>query len=270
MTVSKISKVNASLETQRTALINHPIYDNITTLRELKIFMEHHVFAVWDFMSLLKSLQKQLAGPAMPWLPPENRTAIRLINEIVLGEESDETPDGKFSSHFELYLQSMTDCGANVASINEFLNLIRRCVSVREAAAQTNVPRSVRLFLDNTFDTIESQQTIRIAAAFTFGREDLLPAIFEKIVDRLNLQNHGKLDNFRYYLNRHIELDAEHHGPMAERMIESLCGDNASNWQLAKLAARDALQARLCLWDGMHQQIQIARLSHQESFSLQS
>ena len=96
MTVSKISKVNASLETQRTALINHPIYDNITTLRELKIFMEHHVYAVWDFMSLLKSLQKQLAGPVMPWLPPDNRTAIRLINEIVLGEESDETPDGKF------------------------------------------------------------------------------------------------------------------------------------------------------------------------------
>lgn len=270
MTVSKISKVNASLETQRAALINHPIYDDITTLRELKIFMEHHVYAVWDFMSLLKSLQRQLAGPVLPWLPPENRTAIRLINEIVLGEESDETPDGNFSSHFELYLQSMTDCGADVSSVNEFLNLIRRCVSVRDAAGQINVPLSVRSFLNNTFDTIESQQIIRIASAFTFGREDLLPAIFEKIVERLNLQNHGKLDNFRYYLNRHIELDAEHHGPMAERMIESLCGDNASNWHLVEVAARDALQARLCLWNGMHRQIQDARMSNQQSFSLQS
>ncbi|MDA7859127.1 DUF3050 domain-containing protein [bacterium] len=263
ITVNKIAKVSSSLATQRLALINHPIYDDINTLRELQIFMEHHVYAVWDFMSLLKSLQQRLTGSAIPWLPSKNKTAARLINEIVLGEESDETADGRFSSHFELYLSSMNDCGANVAAIRDFLNLIRQGTSVKAALTQTKAPPSVQVFLGNTFATIESKETIRIASAFTFGREDLLPSIFEKIVNQLNSKNHGKLDNFRYYLNRHIELDADHHGPMAEQMMASLCGESTSNWHLAELAAKDALQARLCLWDGMHQQIQDARSGRQ-------
>lgn len=261
---NQISKVSRSLETHRSALINHPIYSDINTLGDLQIFMESHVYAVWDFMSLLKSLQQRLTGSSVPWLPSQNTIATRLINEIVLGEESDETADGKFRSHFELYLSSMDDCGANVAKIKNFLKLIREGVSVRKTLTQTNAPPSVKSFLDNTFATIESEETIRIASAFTFGREDLIPSIFQKIVDQLNLKNHGKLDNFRYYLNRHIELDSEQHGPMAEQMMESLCGDSASNWHLAELAAKDALQARICLWDGMHQQIQIARAGQQE------
>eukprot|EP01047_Picozoa_sp_COSAG01_P003339 COSAG01_NODE_97_length_26660_cov_100.642935_11_plen_271_part_00 len=268
-TDSKILKINASLEPQRLALVNHPIYEDISTLRDLQIFMEHHVYAVWDFMSLLKSLQQQITGSTTPWLPSNNKVATRLINEIVLGEESDETTDGKFSSHFEMYLRSMIDCGASVSPINDFLNLVRDGVDVRDAVSRVDAPPSVQTFVGNTFSTIESNQTVRIAAAFTFGREDLLPAIFEKIVDRLNLRNHGKLDNFRYYLNRHIELDADEHGPMAERMVESLCGSSTINWQLAELAAKDALQARLCMWDGMHQRIQAAGHA-QLSLNLQS
>jgi hypothetical protein len=268
-TFSKISKINASLESQRIALVNHPVYEDIRTLDDLRIFMEHHVYAVWDFMSLLKSLQRQITGSSIPWLPSGNTAATRLINEIVLGEESDEMTDGQFSSHFEMYLQSMLDCGASLSPISDFLNLLRNGVPVRDAIAEINAPTSVQTFVSSTFSTIESNQTVRIAAAFTFGREDLLPAIFEKIVDRLNLRNDGKLDNFRYYLNRHIELDAEQHGPMAERMIASLCGDSAVNWHMAELAAKDALQARQCMWDGMHQQIKTVAVN-QRSLRLQS
>lgn len=268
-TGSKIAQINANLKVQRTALINHAIYEDINTLRDLQIFMEHHVFAVWDFMSLLKSLQQQLTGSAIPWLPSENKVATRLINEIVLGEESDQRSDGAFSSHFEMYLQSMTDCGASVSSITDFLNFLREGVAVSEALRRINAPLPVQTFVASTFSTIESNQTVRIAAAFTFGREDLLPAIFERIVDQLNLKNHGKLDNFRYYLNRHIELDSEEHGPMAERMIESLCGNSSVNWHLAELAAKDALQARLSLWDGMHQQLKTSGL-RQASLRLQT
>ncbi|MCP4097148.1 MAG: DUF3050 domain-containing protein [Planctomycetaceae bacterium] len=265
----KISKINASLEPQRMALVNHPIYEDISTLCDLRIFMEYHVYAVWDFMSLLKSLQQQITGSTIPWLPSSDKTATRLINEIVLGEESDVTTDGEFSSHFEMYLQSMVDCGANISPVNDFLNLVRDKVAVRDAVAEIDAPLSVQTFVGNTFSTIESNQTVRIAAAFTFGREDLLPAIFEKIVDRLNLRSHGKLDNFRYYLNRHIELDADEHGPMAERMVESICGSSTVNWHVAELAAKDALQARLCLWDGMHQRIRAATVAP-DSLRLQS
>jgi hypothetical protein len=231
--------------------------------------MEHHVYAVWDFMSLLKSLQIQITGSTVPWLPPPNRTAARLINEIVLQEESDETACSNFSSHFELYIRSMNECGASVAAIHDFLNLLRGGVQVQTALVQSSAPPSVQSFIGNTFSTIESKETIRIASAFTFGREDLLPSVFEKIVDQLNSRNDGKLDIFRFYLNRHIELDAGHHGPMAEQMIESLCGDSLTNWQHVEMAASDALQARLCLWDGIHQQIQDARF-RQHSLNLEA
>ena len=250
ITDCKISRVRASLEHRRSALVNHPIYNDINSLQELRIFMEHHVYAVWDFMSLLKSLQIQITGSTVPWLPPPNRTAARLINEIVLQEESDETACSNFSSHFELYIRSMNECGASVAAIHDFLNLLRGGVQVQTALVQ-------------------SKETIRIASAFTFGREDLLPSVFEKIVDQLNSRNDGKLDIFRFYLNRHIELDAGHHGPMAEQMIESLCGDSLTNWQHVEMAASDALQARLCLWDGIHQQIQDARF-RQHSLNLEA
>tara|TARA_B110000467_G_C18084719_1_gene348571 strand:- start:6 stop:482 length:477 start_codon:yes stop_codon:yes gene_type:complete len=132
----------------------------------------------------------------------------------------------------------VNECGASVAAINDFLNLIRGGVLVQTALVQSSAPPSVPTFIGHTFATIESEESIRIASAFTFGREDLLPSVFEKIVDQLNSHNDGKLDIFRYYLKRHIELDAGHHGPMAEQVMESLCGDSLTNWHLVEVATR--------------------------------
>ena len=46
---------------ERNILKNHILYSSIKTERHLHIFKEHHVIAVWDFMSVLKSLQKELS-----------------------------------------------------------------------------------------------------------------------------------------------------------------------------------------------------------------
>lgn len=222
--------------------------------------MEHHVFAVWDFMSLLKILQQRLCSVQVPWLPPADWQACRLVNEIVLAEESDDDGRGGFASHFELYHRSMTQCGANTAGIDGFLSDLRRGISVSVAIDSPNVPEAVRHFVRQTFTIIDSGNLCAIASAFTFAREDLLPDVFQRVVDRLNVEAGGQLEDFRYYLNRHIGLDGNEHGPMATRFVESLCGADESLWKVAEDTAMNCLMAREKLWDGIY--LAIERKNH--------
>jgi DUF3050 family protein len=241
----------------RKALIAHPIYDDLRRPQALRTFMEHHVFAVWDFMSLLKALQQRLCSVAVPWMPSQDAAHSRFINEIVLAEESDDDGQGGFASHFELYRRCMTGFGADTSSVEGCLARLRRGQDIRQALSAADLPLSVRQFVGHTFDIIESGDLCRIAAAFAFGREDLLPAVFQKIVDELAQQAAGTLDPFQYYLRRHIELDGDEHGPTASRLVIALCGDDEANWQAATSAARESLEARLAFWDSIHRAITV-------------
>ena len=253
---NRLDQIQSKLSPLRDALLEHPIYDEIDGIRNLHLFMQHHVFAVWDFMSLLKTLQRHLCASSVPWLPPSDPTAARLVNEIVLGEESDEDGEGGFASHFDLYHQAMKRCGASTYTIDRFLDGVRSDCSVDSALAKCDAPRCVRQFVYQTFDVIEGGDLCAIASAFTFGREDLLPDVFQRVVDELNVEASGGLDDFKFYLGRHIELDGDHHGPMAARMITGLCGDDDIKWRVAEGAAVRSLQARKALWDGMYEAIQ--------------
>ncbi|MHC4877184.1 MAG: DUF3050 domain-containing protein [Planctomycetota bacterium] len=235
----------------REQLLNHPIYERLTTLSALHTFMEHHVFAVWDFMSLLKTLQARLTCLSVPWRPAPNRLACRLINEIVLGEESDEAGDGSYASHFELYVSAMHDADASTDQIERFVDHLGRESDWRTSLQAAGSSAPIRDFLEATFQAIESGSDCAVASAFTFGREELLPDVFERIVTRLNQQSEGRLDRFEYYLQRHIELDGDEHGAMANRLVEELCGTDETRWQSARDAAANALTARLNLWNAV-------------------
>ena len=249
--MDRLHHIQERLAPHRAALLDHPIYGEIDRLSSLRIFMEHHVFAVWDFMSLLKALQKGLCCVDVPWLPPLDQSASRMINEIVLAEESDKDGQGGYASHFDLYHRSMLRCGANCSAIDTFLDELRHGESVSLALQTAEVPPCARRFVRQTFRVIESGNLCAIAAAFTFGREDLLPAVFRLIVDRLNVEADGRLEDFKYYLERHIDLDGEQHGPMANNLLISLCGGDEANWQLAEQTAVACLEARLELWNGI-------------------
>jgi hypothetical protein len=203
-------------------------------------------------MSLLKTLQQQLCCISVPWLPPVDAAAARLLNEIVLGEESDSDGGEGFASHFELYHLAMRGFGADTTMIDRFLTLLRRGTNVSAALRQAEVSAAVERFVSQTFEVIASGDLCRVAASFTFGREDLLPEVFQKIVDRLDQETGGALAEFRYYLLRHVELDGEEHGPMAAKLIGALCGQDQARWQAATEAAVAALEARIAFWDAIH------------------
>lgn len=231
-------------------LANHPLYRSFRTMQDLSFFMQAHVFAVWDFMSLLKALQRGLTCVDVPWIPSALQTSRRLVNEIVLGEESD-MYQGQSLSHFELYRMAMQECGAQTQPIDRFLASLRKGHVLKEALSTCGAPAEAVRFVQTTFSFLAEEKLHVVAAAFTFGREDLIPEMFKGFVRDLNRSMGASLDTFLWYLERHIEVDGEEHGPMALRMIAELCGEDEKKWQEAEDAAVTAIQARIALWDGI-------------------
>ncbi len=250
-----LQQIRTRIAPLRSALIEHSVYQSIQTLPALQIFMQHHVFAVWDFMSLLKGLQNQLTCVELPWTPVASRQGARMINEIVLGEESDEDGQGGYASHFELYRRAMVQCGASTRPIDGLLESINSGMAIQPALARCEISESVRSFVHHTFQVLETGDLPAIAAVFTFGREDLLPDLFECIVNELNERSQGELSDFLFYLQRHIELDGDEHGPLAQSLIIELCGTDAGRWNVVTSAAEAALRARLELWNGIQEAI---------------
>jgi len=245
--MSHIQKLENDLSEYRNILINHKLYSNLDSKEKLVKFMENHVFAVWDFMSLIKALQNNLTCVEVPWTPNKNNLAGRLVNDIVLAEESDIDLNGNTKSHFELYLDSMSQIGASTDLINSFILKIIESKSYSKSVNEIDINKAVKNFMDFTFDIIATNKNHVIASVFTFGREDLIPDMFTAIVNEYNKEN--KLDKFVYYLERHIELDGGDHGPLALELICSLCGDDEQKWREVEETAILCLKARKKLWD---------------------
>jgi hypothetical protein len=240
-----LNELRRAIEPERQKVLGHPMYSALKSLRDTQVFMSNHVFAVWDFMSLLKSLQGKLTCVSVPWLPEGPTASRRLINEIVLIEESDELGDGNIS-HFELYLNGMQQAGADTQPIRVFLDHLRNGRSVLDSLAAAQVPPGAADFVATTWSIIESAPTHCQAAAFSFGREDLIPEMFEQVI-RIPDED-GALSTFKDYLARHIEVDGEQHTPMAMQMLIDLCGDDDARWAECAKTVQLALEARHALW----------------------
>jgi len=213
--------------------------------------MERHCFAVWDFMSLLKFLQRCLSCVDLPWRPVGDPKSRRLVNEIVLGEESDEDGRGGYCSHFELYLAAMRDCGADTSKIERFLLAIEDGRPISIALEHAGAPPESKAFVQSTWAILQSESLPSVVAAFAFGREDVVPEMFRKLVESLLHRAPDRWSRFLYYLNRHIQLDGELHGPLSEKLLANVCGENLSAWQEAETAAKEALSARSRFWDAV-------------------
>lgn len=247
--VHPVMTILSKFENTQQQLFQHRIYQNVTTLEELKVFMESHVFAVWDFMSLLKRLQGQLAPVRLPWMPPQNREAVRFINEIVLCEESDHDYVGKPASHLDMYVDAMEEIGADTSVFLSFLDLLGQG-DWEECLAQPGIPPFVQEFVMKNIRLSMDGAVEEVAANFLYGREDPIPVMFGRLLANLGVQE-TEAPRMFHYLNRHIEVDGGEHGPAATSLLNSLVQDDPHKQKVAEQAALHAVRDRICFWDGL-------------------
>tara|TARA_R110002012_G_scaffold321969_1_gene552886 strand:- start:21599 stop:22423 length:825 start_codon:yes stop_codon:yes gene_type:complete len=257
--MNQIKKLEKELAPLRSELNNHKLYKTLATVTDIKIFMEQHVFAVWDFMSLLKALQNHLTTTTVPWTPVANPATARFINEIVLGEESDINEFGEPKSHYEMYLDAMHQVQASTKQVEDFLTLLNAEKSIENAAKKVQLNAETLKFINYTFHIIATNAPHKIAAAFTFGREDVIPDMFFQIINQSKTES-DSYSKLTYYLNRHIELDGDEHGPLSLKMVEELCGNDQQKWDDVLEVSKQSLQHRIALWDGIYNLIKTNNL----------
>lgn len=239
---------------QKAALSRHPVYRSLDSIEALRTFMEHHAVAVLDFMSLVKSLQRDLTSVGPVWLPVADARVARFINEIVLDEESDaaferHAPGAGPRSHFEWYLAAMDEVGADAGPIRGLVERLRAGESPGTALRGCALPEAAIAFGRTTFELLEGPLHVR-AAVFFHGREDLIPTMFTPLLDELEPSGTG-CRLLRGYLERHIEADGDHHGPLAEEMLARLFDGDPDRESEGFAAASRALEARAALWDAV-------------------
>lgn len=254
--MEKVKFIEKEIAILRQELLNHQVYQEIEKIEDLQVFLQYHVFAVWDFMSLLKALQQNLTCTQVPWFPKGNPITRRLINEIVLGEESDIDKNGNPASHYELYIQAIQRIGTNTQEIEQFVTNIQKGNSVENTLNESNIDESIKQFILFSFEIISSQKPHLIASAFTFGREEVIPDMFTEIIKGFENNFPKKISNLIYYFERHIELDGEEHGPMTMKMIDELCDNDSEKWTECLEIAKKSLKVRIQLWNGILKKIQ--------------
>ena len=254
--MNSIDQFLIQIRPRQKALLDHSVYAQVKDLESLKVFMGFHVFAVWDFMTLLKSLQKQITCVQTPWFPLKDTFSARFVNEIVLAEETDEVRQGCYMSHFDLYLEAMKEVGADTKHMLDFLHALRTGwgSTPGNALRPLPIPESIKNFVQSTVE-FSYKSKHQVAAVFLFGREEIIPIMFQKVLDELE-KNHGiSCPSFHLYLKRHILLDETEHGPMGRKLLKNLCEDDEQKWEEAFDVACNAIDARYSFWDGVVESI---------------
>jgi hypothetical protein len=239
-------------------LNSHPIYQSLASLEDLRCFMQHHIYSVWDFMSLIKYLQGIVAPVDWPWLPTDDTDVRRFINELVLEEESDTfTLPGSDTeqnlSHFQLYCGAMREIGADDSRPRAFVECVRN--DGIEAALESDlIPGPSRDFTRTTFGFLASGKPHVVAAALAIGREHVIPGMFRAFLGGMGITEQDA-PMFHFYLNRHIHLDEDFHAPLSLRLLEALCDSRQERLDEAHETAEQAIAARLAFWDGVAAQL---------------
>lgn len=256
-------QLRKNIQEAREGVLHHPLYelmrntantDDMETL--VRIFQEHHVWAVLDYFQILKRLQGDLTRTTLPWFPKGDRHLRRFINEIVTEEETDVFEDMTTpGSHLELYIRGMDQSGANTQPIKKFLQYVENsdvaldADALAQKAIEFGAPvASAQHFANTVGSAFDQGSLVAVAGIFAFGREDIIPSMFSGILDTEMVK---KFSILKFYLERHIQLDGDDHGPLSLRLVQMVCGDDPKKWSTATEATISALNHRRKLWQGV-------------------
>lgn len=241
------------LDALRVKLDHHRVYGALRSLDDLRCFMQHHIYSVWDFMSLVKTLQSAIAPVRVPWVPVADPAVRRFVNQLVLEEESDlggPIDDGEhFLSHFELYCGAMREIGADPQPALDFIACVARS-GIEAALDLPGIPAPSRTFMRTTFALVDLERPHLAAAALALGREHIIPTMFRSFLRDMGIAE-SDAPMFHFYLHRHIHLDEDLHAPLSLRLLDHLCAGDPERIAQARNAAQAALTARLAFWDGV-------------------
>jgi len=310
--VNKIMSIVRELEPYKMKILSHDLYKIMETAEDVQIFMECHVFAVWDFMSLLKTLQGKFTCLSAPWAPVGDPALRRMINSIVVAEESDENEDGVPMSHYEMYRLAMKQAGASTTTISHFVDHLmethrnfsvdyisekddsstsyqklfkrtrRHSLTTYEAFRVSNLdhkyveilPRGISQFVDLTLNLCEDINSIhRAVSGFSFGREDLICPMFLSLLRELGkkgkINTEEQFSKLHWYLERHVEVDGDDHGPLSMQMISVSCGEDERKWAEARRVAIQVIESRKILWDYVLEKILERRKERRDTPNLE-
>ncbi|MBO9495344.1 DUF3050 domain-containing protein [Thalassotalea sp. G20_0] len=235
-------------------LFHHSIYQKITSVETLSAFMEAHVFAVWDFMSLAKRLQLEFTSMPLPWVPVTDAPSARFINEIILYEETDKDLHGTPMSHLEMYLAAMGEVSADTSKIQQVIYSIRTGVPWQQALVVAEVPEYIQAFVSDTMKVAQYGSLPEVASYFLFGREDAIPQMFSSLLNHWEIPPES-VPAMTYYLKRHIDLDGNEHGPAAENLLKQCINGDKTAEISAVAKAKESISARIKFWDGLEKQL---------------
>jgi hypothetical protein len=153
-----------------------------------------------------------------------------------------------YASHFERTARRCARSAWTTAAALAFATVQRD--GIRGALTQGLVPMAARWFMEKTFGFIATGKPHVVAAAFALGREQVIPGMFRALLKDMQVREH-EAPAFHYYLERHIHLDEDHHGPLSLRMLDELCAGDPRKLREAEQAAREAIAARIEFWDGV-------------------
>lgn len=201
------------------AVSRHPLFEALHTMEHARRFMNFHVWCVWDFMCIAKSVQLSLGCFELPWKPTRYPYELRLINKLLTSEETDLPSSGRPASHFELFLEAMAEASADTGPIKIFIHLLNTGGSVNDALYHCGADRHSATFVKRTLTSIAGPAHVR-AAILCLAREELVPRMLSSLSETfLRL---GSLAKFRQYVDRHVALDFGEHGSIGADILRSL------------------------------------------------
>ena len=256
------TKILKELKPYRDLLVSHRIYKSVRSVSDAKTFMKSHVYAVWDFMSLLKSLQAKMTVSQIPWFPCPDRISANFINSIVLSEESDNFSNNpeESMSHYELYIEGMKELGAFTEPIESLISDVKKGSSIDQILASHSInyssiiPTKTINFVKKNLKNAQEGSEVQVAASFLFGREDPIPDMFQGLLNEID-HSGIQAEKFKIYLKRHILLDRDNHGPLSMIIMNRICQDDQNRWKQVFESAREAILDRIELWDGILEQL---------------